>query len=280
MKTILLPFRDGAAGDAALAVAHMVARRFGGYIEGLLVRRTQQIIAAEGFVLPPESLSQLTENEEVLAEYSRRFQTFVEANKVPIREVTYTRDAISAGWREVDGIESQVVGDYGRLFDLIVIGRSLEQSTAGWLATCEAALFESGRPVLITSERVPERLGETVVVAWNGSTETARTIAVGMPFLEGAKEVVVLTVEGGTVPGPTGQQLANHLVRNGIKARAVTAVPRSRSVGETILAEAHELGADMLVKGAYTQNRLRQMIFGGATRHLLTAADIPVLMAH
>ncbi|MDP6705969.1 MAG: universal stress protein [Alphaproteobacteria bacterium] len=280
MKTILLPFRDGAAGDAALAVAHMVARRFGGYIEGLLVRRTQQIIAAEGFVLPPESLSQLTENEEVLADYSRRFQTFVEANDVPIREVTYTRDPVSAGWREVDGIESQVIGDYGRLFDLIVVGRALDQSTAGWLATCEAALFESGRPVLITSERVPERLGETVCVAWNGSTETARTIAVGMPFLVGAKSVVVLTVEGGTVPGPSGQQVANHLLRNGIEARAVTAAPRSRSVGETILDEAAEAGADMLIKGAYTQNRLRQMIFGGATRHLLTAADIPVLMAH
>jgi nucleotide-binding universal stress UspA family protein len=275
-----LPFRDGAAGDAALAVAHMVARRFGGYIEGLLVRRTQQIIAAEGFVLPPESLSQLTENEEVLADYSRRFQTFVEANDVPIREVTYTRDPVSAGWREVDGIESQVIGDYGRLFDLIVVGRALDQSTAGWLATCEAALFESGRPVLITSERVPERLGETVCVAWNGSTETARTIAVGMPFLVGAKSVVVLTVEGGTVPGPSGQQVANHLLRNGIEARAVTAAPRSRSVGETILDEAAEAGADMLIKGAYTQNRLRQMIFGGATRHLLTAADIPVLMAH
>ncbi len=280
MKTILLPFRDGTAGDAALAVAHMVARRFGGYIEGLLVRRTQQIIAAEGFVLPPESLSQLTENEEVLADYSRRFQTFVEANDVPIREVTYTRDPVSAGWREVDGIESQVVGDYGRLFDLIVVGRALDQSTAGWLATCEAALFESGRPVLITSERVPERLGETVCVAWNGSTETARTIAVGMPFLVGAKSVVVLTVEGGTVPGPSGQQVANHLLRNGIEARAVSASPRSRSVGETILDEAAEAGADMLIKGAYTQNRLRQMIFGGATRHLLTAADIPVLMAH
>jgi len=280
MKTILLPFRDGTAGDAALTVAHMVARQFGGYIEGLLVRRTQQIIAAEGFVLPPESLSQLTENEEVLADYSRRFQAFVEANGVPIREVTYTRDAVSAGWREVDGIESQVVGDYGRLFDLIVVGRSLDQSTAGWLATCEAAFFESGRPVLITSERVPERLGENIVVAWNGSTETARTIAVGMPFLVGAKSVVVLTVEGGTVPGPSGQQVANHLIRNGIEARAVTAAPRSRSVGETILDEAAEVGADMLVKGAYTQNRLRQMIFGGATRHLLTAADIPVLMAH
>ena len=280
MKTILLPFREGTAGDAALAVAHMVARRFDGYIEGLLVRRTQQIIAAEGFVLPPESLTQLTESEEVLADYSRRFQAFMQENGVPIREVTFTHDPVTAGWREVDGIESQIVGDYGRLFDLIVIGRTLDQTTAGWLTTCEAALFESGRPVLITSEHVPETLGETVVVAWNCSTETARTVAVGMPFLDGAESVVVLTIEGGVVPGPTGQQLANHLVRNGVNARAVDVAPQSRSVGEAILEESANLGADLIIKGAYTQNRLRQMIFGGATRHILSAANIPVLMAH
>jgi nucleotide-binding universal stress UspA family protein len=280
MRTILLPFRDGAAGDAALATAHMVATEFNSYIEGLLVRRTQQIIAAEGFVLPPESLTQLTESEEVLAEYSRRFQGFMQAHGVPIREITFTREPITAGWREVDGIESQIVGDYGRLFDLIVLGRSLDQGTAGWLATCEAALFESGRAVLLTSERKPQTLGENIVISWNCSTETARTVALGMPFLYRAKKVTVLTVEGLSVPGPSGQQMANHLIRNGIDAVATTKQPRSQTVGEAVLEEAAELGADLIIKGAYTQNRLRQMIFGGATRHILAASETPVLFAH
>ena len=280
MKTILLPYRDGAAGDAALATAHMVATRFDSYIEGLLVRRTQQIIAAEGFVLPPESLTQLTESEEVLADYSRRFQSFMQTHGVPIREITFTREPVTAGWREVDGIESQIVGDYGRLFDLIVLGRSLDQGTAGWLATCEAALFESGRPVLLTSEQAPATLGENIVISWNCSTETARTVALGMPFLLQAKKVTVLTVEGLMVPGPSGQQMANHLIRAGIDAHAVTRQPRSRTVGEAVLEEAVELGADLIVKGAYTQNRLRQMIFGGATRHILHHAELPVVMAN
>jgi len=280
MKTILLPYRDGAAGDAALATAHMVATRFDSYIEGLLVRRTQQIIAAEGFVLPPESLTQLTESEEVLADYSRRFQSFMQTHGVPIREITFTREPVTAGWREVDGIESQIVGDYGRLFDLIVLGRSLDQGTAGWLATCEAALFESGRAVLLTSETKPETLGENIVISWNCSTETARAVALGMPFLTHAKKVTVLTVEGLTVPGPSGQQMANHLVRNGIDAVAATRQPGSRTVGEAVLDEAAELGADLIIKGAYTQNRLRQMIFGGATRHILSASETPVLFAH
>ena len=95
-----------------------------------------------------------------------------------------------------------------------------------------------------------------------------------------AESVVVLTLAGGVVPGPTGQQLANHLVRNGVNARAVNVAPQSRSIGEAILEESANLGADLIIKGAYTQNRLLQMILGGATRHILAAANIPVLMAH
>ena len=114
----------------------------------------------------------------------------------------------------------------------------------------------------------------------DGSTETARTIALGMPLLAGASKVVVLTVEGGTVPGPSGVQVAEHLVRNGIDANAITVGQDGRLVGEAILAEAGVIGADLLIKGAYTRTRLRQMIFGGATRHILSHATIPVLMAH
>ena len=76
------------------------------------------------------------------------------------------------------------------------------------MATVEAALFDSGRPVLIvpplTSE--PAALGDTVVISWNGSTETARAVSFAMPFLIRARQVVVLTVEGATVEGPSGER--------------------------------------------------------------------------
>jgi nucleotide-binding universal stress UspA family protein len=123
-------------------------------------------------------------------------------------------------------------------------------------------------------------LGENIVIAWNCSTETARTVAFGMPYLKQAKQVVVLTVEGGTVPGPTGEEVAQHLRRNAIPATARTAAANGRSIGQAMLAEALALGADLMFKGAYTQSRLRQMIFGGATDHILTAATLPVFFAH
>jgi nucleotide-binding universal stress UspA family protein len=118
------------------------------------------------------------------------------------------------------------------------------------------------------------------VIAWNGSTEQARATAFAMPLLRGASRVAVVTVEGGTVPGPTGAQLARYLQRNGIPAEPLTVFPERRSTGEALLAKADALGCDLLVKGAYTQSRLRQMIFGGMTRHILASAQLPVLMAH
>jgi nucleotide-binding universal stress UspA family protein len=187
---------------------------------------------------------------------------------------------VSAGWRETEGLEGQVIGDYGRLFDLIVIGRNFGQPWIDWSVMCEAALFETGRPVLVAASETPASIGDRIVVAWNGSTETARCIALSMPFLLQAESVEVLTVEGWQVPGPGGDQVAAHLQRNGIKAIGKNVDSGSRSVGEAILDEAKEFNADLIVKGAYTHSRLRQLVFGGATRHLLHNTPIPLFMAH
>jgi nucleotide-binding universal stress UspA family protein len=144
----------------------------------------------------------------------------------------------------------------------------------------EAALFESGRPVLIAPATAPQVIGENVLVAWNGSTEQTRTTAFAMPLLREARQVTVLSVEGGMTPGPTGEEVAHYLRLNGVAATAVTATPGTRTTGEAILDHAKTHGCDLLVKGAYTQSRLRQMVFGGATRHILASATLPVLMAH
>jgi nucleotide-binding universal stress UspA family protein len=149
------------------------------------------------------------------------------------------------------------------------------------LSTVEAALFDSGRPVLIVPPSAARAtLGDAIVISWNGSAETARAVSFAMPFLIKARRVVVLTVKGSTVEGPIGEQIAATLRLHGVAATALTHEDERRSPGAAILAQARELGADLLVKGAYTQSRIRELIFGGATRHILEHAGLPVLMAH
>jgi nucleotide-binding universal stress UspA family protein len=134
--------------------------------------------------------------------------------------------------------------------------------------------------VLLASADAPKTIGKVVVIAWNGSTESARTIAFGMPLLLGAERVEVLSVEGHMVPGPSGSEVTSHLVRHGISANSRTFKADQRPAGEIILDEAGDLGADLVLKGAFTRSRLRQVVFGGTTQHILDFAMVPVLLAH
>src|SRR5690606_13250583 len=144
----------------------------------------------------------------------------------------------------------------------------------------ETALFDTGRPILVAPPKPPRVMGENVVIAWNGSTETSRTIALGLPFLVKAAKVFVLTIENGLLPGPTGAEVVRHLLPHGIVAENVVRGLNGRPIGEAIMEEVVKLDCDLLVKGGYTQGRLRQLIFGGATSHILAHAELPVLMAH
>jgi nucleotide-binding universal stress UspA family protein len=192
------------------------------------------------------------------------------------------RDAsLGYGWLENATAGDTFVSSYARVFDITVLGRPTAGHAEPSMATLEAVLFESGRPILIAPPTAPTKLGDTVVIAWNGSTETARATAFAMPFLKQATRVVVVTVEGSPLhEGPPGEELARTLRLNGIAAEASTVKADRRSIGETLLKVSASLGADLMVKGAYTQSRLRQMIFGGTTSHILAEATLPVLMAH
>ena len=285
MRTILLPFRDEDAAESAFATAAVVAKTFGSYVEGMMAITAFHMYGRDfggrNIAVNPELIAEMTREWRRVADQAReRFIAIAARNGIPMLTRTQSVDGATADWREMEGRENQVAGEYGRLFDLIVIGRYAEGDLVGGEATIEAALFESGRPVLVAPREPPAALGRSIVIAWNHSTETARTVALGMPLLAAAERVVVLSVEGWEFPGPPGDALAEHLLRAGVNATAETVRPQGRSHGETILTEAEARGADLLVKGAYTHARFRQLVFGGATRHVLTAAELPVLMAH
>lgn len=281
MKTILVPYHEEEAARAALKLAISLAKRCDGYVEGLLTFSEPMLTFVPGVIVPPDYLSSAVEEWRRFADRARtEFAQTTGTNGLPMQELEAPGKGPAAGWREMEGDEAEVVGRHGRLFDLIVVGRPEGSVSRRWREVREAALFETGRPVLLAPAAAPAALGRRVVIAWNGSTESARAIAFGMPFLRAAERVEVLTVEGHSVPGPSGAEVATHLARHGISATSRTLKPDERPAGEAILDEAGDIGADLVLKGAFTRSRFRQVVFGGITQHILDYARVPVLLAH
>jgi nucleotide-binding universal stress UspA family protein len=278
MKTILVPTEQNDVMDSALQTALLLARKFDSYIEGFALRFaiTDAVAMDVASTMPLATFER--ESQEAAKQARGLFESFMQKNHVP--HTTDNKGVLSFGWLE-DALEGDYfVGSYGRVFDVTVLGRPSSDPRGPHMSTLEASLFESGRPSLIAPPSPPATLGENVLVAWNCSTEQARATAFAMPLLQQAKRVTILTVEGATVPGPTGEQIARYLQFNGVSAIAVTQRAQGRGGGELILAYAAAQGCDLIVKGAYTQSRLRQMIFGGTTRHILANATLPVFTAH
>ncbi len=111
------------------------------------------------------------------------------------------------------------IGEQARLFDLTVVGKAEETD---WRAVFETALFEGGRPVMLVPTGWTRPSGDTVGVAWNRSTETARLIGQSLPVLRAAKRAVVIEIEGWAMPGPDGTALVNYLKLHGVAAESGT----------------------------------------------------------
>ena len=282
MKTILVPTEQNAGMAAALDAALLFAKKFDSCIEGFPLRPA----VADMVAMDPDAGMTMVAVKENDADMARQaedlFRSFMERHG--LRQLADDAPASSASlswrWNAAAPSGHDFVGSYGRVFDLIVVPRPGEEWQSPSMVTLESALFESGRPVLIAPPKSPDSIATNVLIAWNRSTEQARTTAFAMPLLRLAARITILTVEGSTVAGPSGVELARSLAMNGIAAEPITVSRGKVSAGETVLKKAAELGCDLIVKGAYTQSRLRQMIFGGTTRHILGHATVPVLMAH
>lgn len=283
MKTILVHLEISPLLDSVLECALLAARRFESYIEGLHMRPGQpDVIAAgaDGFVAAaPDLVAGFEREAKDRAERARAsFEAFTARNE--LQRPSDGEVKLSADWRIELSSGPTALGSIGRVFDLVVVGRPVRDSITPSMAALESALFETGRPILVAPPKPPTSMGERIVIAWNGSTETARTVAFGMPFLRRARKVSVVHVEGVGVPGPSAAELALNLRRQGIDCDWKEVPLGNRGKGQSMLEEAAELGADLMIKGAYTQSRLRQMIFGGATSQILAEAELPVFMAN
>lgn len=286
IKVILTPLYGVPADDSALAAARTVSQRFSSHVGVLHVRadpRTMIPYIGEGMsgALIEEMIASAEQQaDERAARVRKTFDAWREKAGLPLKEAP-AADGPSCGWIETVGRPDSAIARFGRTADLIVVSRpDGENAVTTVTEGLEAALLESGRPLLVAPLASGAGIGMNVAIAWNGGAEASHAVAAALPFLKTAKAVTIVTVGDACPPEAGAGALAGYLAHHGIKAdvRAIEAEP-GKTVGETLIAAASAVGADLMVMGAYTHSRLRELVFGGVTREVL-AAEMAVLMAH
>lgn len=270
-KDILVHAEEEPACEARIAAACALARRHDAHLIA--------VFALEYAELPGYVAAQI--GEEALQRAREAY--LAQAARVRERlEAVAGRHEVRFEWRDGRGPALELLIGQGRYADLIVVGQPDPENGGARPEGFPGELaLVSGRPVLVVPYAGQhETFGKRALIAWNASREAARAVHDALPLLMRAEQVVVLAVDPPDEDHIPGADIATHLAHHGVKVEARHTVAPDIDVGDELLNLASDLGADLLVMGAYGRSRWREAVFGGATRHILEHMTVPVLMAH
>lgn len=285
-KNILVPATGGPADAAAFAIARLAAGAFGAHLEFLHVRADATDVLMNmadggigGGAAVQAVIDRMDAEANTQAEAARReVDAMLATAGIPMREAPGGAGP-SAEYRQELGSRSTFLAQYGRSADLVVMGRGTQDD--GTLETLEAALMDTGRPLLIAPGIPPDSLGKRIVIAWKDSPEAARAVSCALPFIARAETVTIVNVaDDADSQDQSGARLMRALRWHNPAVTLRQLVQGSSSAVEVLHREAAAQSADLLVMGGYGHSRLREMVFGGFTRRTLGDSALPVLMAH
>lgn len=274
MRQVVLPRPSVLAilnrpGDAAAlldAAARLLAMRGGDEIRAVAVR-----MPPAAAILPSEEVLTAERAAGIRAEqedWAAQLHQEVRAWSLP-REGRAPRTE----WLDEEGDPADLVAGYGAQADAVVVARPTRDDTQHARTCLHAALFATGKPVLMIPPGHPDPFGRVVAIAWKDDACVRTAVEASLPILRAATAVHVLCAD-------QSPRLPPVLAEHGVAARLHRVPDHPGSVGERLLASAHELGADLLVMGAFTHGEWREGMFGGVTRSMLAGADLPLLMRH
>jgi nucleotide-binding universal stress UspA family protein len=275
LKNLLVIVEPSKDAGARIDLAVALAKEHGAHVTGLHVGAPPSA--------PPMVASQFSEPARKALLRAAR-QAADDAERL-FREHTENQD-VRTTWRHLEG-DVAAASLHARYADLVIAGQpgpatEDADSTVRFLAHLFMA---AGRPVLVVPHGGEHKsVGKRVLVAWNASREAARALSDALPILEKASKVLVVAINpqpGGPSGGTyAGHDIAHELLRHGVKAEHERVSEYDKGAGEVLLARAADYKADLLVMGAYGHTRFREIVLGGATRHVLRHAHIPVLFSH
>jgi nucleotide-binding universal stress UspA family protein len=274
IKDLVVNLTVGADRDAAADFATSIAEAFDAHIAGVAFAYDPVITPT---VMDGVSAAWIdTQREESRNAAQAAIDKF---------EAHAKRSLLSAENRLIEaslGAAASLLGRIARRFDLVVVGQTDPDLRAPDSLFIEAALFESGRPVMVVPYIRTEGLKlDRVLVCWDAGRNAARAIADATPFLAKSKAIEIVTISAaGSYDELPGADIGEHLARHDLKVDVKRLVAADLDVADTILSHAADSGADLIVMGGYGHSRFREFVLGGATRGILNSMTVPVLMSH
>ncbi len=273
LKDILVHVDNSKQCEQRLEVAINLAAAHHAHLTGLYVRTSPRV---PQFVRVQFGPQVQTLQAQFADESTRQAQELFERK--------LSKSGLNCEWRVGEGDLFDIVATHARYVDVTIVGQrdpdgDDEQPLADHL------ILGGGRPVLV----VPfagkfDRPIESVIVAWNASREATRAVNDALPLLRAAKNVVVLAVNPNAGPAGHGEvpgaDICLHLARHGVNAEAKAVKADDMHAGAALMSRAADENADLIVMGGYGRSRLRELVLGGVTKHVLDHMTVPVLMSH
>lgn len=274
LKDILLHADNGKQFSTRLDVAMALARSFDAHLTGLHVVEEQFVPSYVRAEIPKNVL------DAVLASMSEQAKAVKSVYDEACRKAN-----VRGEWREATGNTVERIALHARYADIVVIGQRAPDAPPDNGGMPDRLILSAGRPTLVVpyAGRFPT-VGKNVMVAWDASRLAARAVGDALPFLKRASNVRLIAINPkggrdghGEIPCA---DIALHLARHGVKAEATSLHADDLGVGDALLSRAADFGSDLIVMGAYGHARWRELVLGGATRHILEHMTVPVLMSH
>jgi len=287
-KLIMTPYLTSRSGQCGFDAGVVIAKRFKAHLDVVHMRRRFSVPASGYYPIAEtyieENFDALMASEKQLAsDLKHLFKDQCVKQSIDILEAANHTDdkGATASWSDLTANYLYDLAARARITDLICMARPGADTLGNEIDLITEIIFQSGRPTLIVGDDAMTKFPETIAVAWNGGREAARAMDAALPILKQAQQVFVTTIGKPAWACEPSEKAVAYLRLHGINALCSHPQLKKHEKAEAVFLEhAKKREVELIVMGAYSHSRWREVVLGGFTRHMLRNSDIPLLMAH
>ncbi|MEQ8507874.1 MAG: universal stress protein [Rhodospirillaceae bacterium] len=286
VKTILVPLTGDVPAPHVVSAALEIAKSFDGHVLGTDTTRDPQVYGGDLSIgINGPYYGELYKTAEKIIEHMRESAKSTFDGTCKKQSLTMTRQPTShVGatyfWLPDKQRLDNPVLTVGRLSDLIVVDQPRSKVAFNETETLEASLFDTGRPVLMVPKHIDGFKPNHIAISWNGSKSVSKALSESLPLLEKVDSISIIQIGDIPTGNPDANLASDYLNWHGVKAVIHRVEHDGLSDGEALINTCEDIKADLVVMGAYARSPVREIIFGGMTRHMISHSKIPVFFSH